>query len=124
MNKRMRLTSEFYQFVLRAHSEIEGSKLPMQPYIFFLCFWIMRLWSGKRKKLLINIAPKHLKTFVGTVCLVAWELAHRRGSDILIVTGSETLANDIGPRIVRLLQSQGYIRRYGRCLKRKNVDPT
>jgi phage terminase large subunit-like protein len=96
----------------------------MQPYIYFLCYWISRLWSGKRKKVLINIAPKHLKTFIGTICLVAWELAHRPDSDILAVTGSETLANDIAPRIVRLLQSKGYIERYGRRLSRKNVDPT
>src|SRR4051812_3414304 len=124
MDERTRLARRFFKFVLQAHLEVEGTRLPMQPYILYLSYWIMRLSSGKTRKLLINIAPKHLKTFIGTVCLVAWEIAHRPKSDILVVTGSETLVSDIAPRIVRLLQSEGYVRRYGRRLKRKNVDPT
>jgi predicted phage terminase large subunit-like protein len=124
MNERTRLARQYFKFVLKAFQETEYSTLPMQPYIFFLCYWISRLWSGKRKKLLINIAPKHLKTFIGSVCLVAWELAHRPGSDILVVTGSEKLVTDIAPRILRLLQSKWYIKHYGRCLSRNNVDPT
>src|SRR5436305_8369301 len=111
MHERTRAARRYFKFVLWAHLEVEGTKLPMQPYIFFLCYWIMRLWSGKMKKLLVNIAPKHGKTFIGTVCLVAWELAHRPESDILVVTGNDTLASDIGARVQRLLRTDRYIER-------------
>src|SRR5689334_22122297 len=114
----------YYKFVSRAFYELRGYKLGQQAYIFYLCYWLTSLWSGVIRKLIINLPPKHLKTFMCTICMVAWTLAHRPRLDILVVTCSEELADEIGKSIVALLQTPWYIGRYGRRLIRKNVDPT
>src|SRR4051812_8639257 len=115
---------QYFEFVLRAFLETEGHALSMQPYLFYVSYWIAKLWRGAIKTLVINLPPKHLKTFIGTVCLVCWELAHRPRSDIIVVTCSEELAEDIAKSIVAVLATPWFIAKYGSQLKRRNVDPT
>ena len=71
------IASHFNVFVRHAFRMVHGKKLGDQPYVEHMCHVISRLIEGKNTRLLINLPPQHLKSFVGTVGL-AVGLGHSR----------------------------------------------
>jgi hypothetical protein len=68
------IRSAFGPFVHYAFRMVHGEKLGDQPYVDHLCYGISRLIDGEINRLLINLPPQHLKSFVGTICLAAYLL--------------------------------------------------
>ena len=69
--------SHCFSFVRKAFWETHGEKLGRQGYIMYVCFVLERIVSGEIKRLVINLPPRHLKTFVASICLAAWILGNR-----------------------------------------------
>ena len=92
----------------RAFQHLHNENLGQQPYMDYLCWELEQLIEGKSKKLLINLPPRHLKTFLGAICLSAWILAHKPSTKIIIVTCSDNLAQDIAFTIRQIMQSPWY----------------
>jgi predicted phage terminase large subunit-like protein len=102
---------DFASFVRQAFQFLhDGEKFGRQPYIEYLCSELCRFCAGEFQKLLINLPPRHLKTFLGAICLSAWTLAQDPSTRIIIVTCSDSLAQEIAFAIRRIMQSPWYQR--------------
>jgi hypothetical protein len=103
------IRSDFESFVRKCFRTLHpGELLGNQPYVSHLCSEISRVVSGEASRLIVNLPPRHLKSFIGSVCLAAWWFAHRPSSHIMVVTYSEPLARNLGHLIQAILRSPWY----------------
>jgi hypothetical protein len=86
----------------------DGKKLGNEPYIDYLCHKLERVADGETRRLVINLPPRHLKTFLAAVYLPAWVLAKDPSARIMVITYGDQLAENITYQIRRLLQSPLY----------------
>lgn len=102
---------DFASFVRKAfYDDHNGQKLGKEPYIDYLCHELELFAKGQTKQLVINLPPRHLKTFLAAICLTAWILAHDPGARIMVITFSDKLAEQITYRIRRILRTDWYKR--------------
>src|SRR4051812_18481281 len=102
------IRSEFGAFVRHAFRVIHGEKLGDQPYIDHLCYMISRLIDGEIKRLLINLPPQHLKSFVGTICLAAFLLDRNPRLRIILTAYNDTFAESLCSKIRNMMLSPWY----------------
>jgi phage terminase large subunit-like protein len=86
----------------------QGQLLGKQPYVEYLCSIISNVIAGHITRLIINLPPRHLKSFIGSVCLAAWWLGHRPSSHVLVVTYSQLLACELAHQINTIMCSPWY----------------
>jgi len=86
------LRESFSAFVQRAYRETHDQRLGHQPYVQHLCNEITKLIDGKTTRLLINVPPQHLKTFVGSICLPAYLLGKNPRLRIILTAYNDTFA--------------------------------
>ncbi len=104
---------DFGSFVRKAFRHAhDGEKLGDDPYIDFLCHELEQVARKKRRRMIVNLPPRHLKTFLGSVCLAAWILGRRPATRIMIVTYNEKLAEDIAYRVRDIMQTDWYERAF------------
>jgi predicted phage terminase large subunit-like protein len=100
------IRTDFASFVRKAFHYIhDGRKLGKQPYVDYLCFELEKVISGETRRLLVNLPPRHLKTFLGSICLAAWTLAKNPSARIIVVTFSDKLAEHISRDIRKILRA-------------------
>src|SRR4051794_38218969 len=72
---RMRKTQDdpdgFFEFVCRSFRFFEGEKLAYQVYVYYVCMALESFAKGRTRRLLINLPPGSLKTFMGSICLAS-----------------------------------------------------
>ena len=109
MNDRAELLlGNFESFVRMAfRGENDGEELGNEPYITYACRWLAET-TNDGARFVLNMPPRHLKTFLGSVSLSAWLLARNPAEKIIIVTYSEQLARDIAYRVRKIMQSSWY----------------
>lgn len=100
--------SRFLQFVLYAYMRAHGKALGDQPYVMHMCHVIEGLILGKHKRLLINLPPQHLKSFVGTICLAAYLLGTNPRMRILLIAYNDDFAASLCGKIRDILQTSWY----------------
>ncbi len=100
------IRDDFASFVRKAFRyDHDGKKLGTEPYIDYLCEQLKSVATGDTKRLVINLPPRHLKTYLAAVYLPAWYLARDSSARIMVVTYSDQLAEDITYKIRRILQA-------------------
>jgi predicted phage terminase large subunit-like protein len=102
------IRSSFGAFVSYAFLMIHGEKLGHQPYVDHLCYAISRLIDGKINRLLINLPPQHLKSFIGTICLAAFLLGKNPRLRIILVAYNDMFAEALSGKIRDMMQSPWY----------------
>jgi predicted phage terminase large subunit-like protein len=103
------LRKDFASFHRKSFQTLNaGKKLGHQPYLEHLCFTVEQLARGKLKRLVVNMPPRHLKTFTASVCGPAWMLAREPSTKIMILTNSESLAKEIAFQIREIVQAPWY----------------
>jgi hypothetical protein len=109
--------ANFNTFVQTAFRNVHGEKLGNQPYIEHLCYKISRLIDGEFNRLLVNLPPQHLKSFVGTICLAAYLLGKNPRLRIVLVAYNDPFAAELCERIRDLMSSDWYKRTFETRLK-------
>ena len=100
------IRTDFASFVRKAFSyNHDGKKLGKERYIDYLCHELELVAKGEAKRLVINLPPRHLKSFLAAIYLPAWILAHDPSARIMVVTYSDKLAEHITYHIREILQS-------------------
>lgn len=99
---------DFTAFVWHAFKAAHGARLGDQQYLRYLCYEISKFIEGDTKRLLINLPPQHLKSFVGTVCLAAFLLGTNPRLRIILVAYSDGFAEALCGRIRDLMKSDWY----------------
>jgi len=102
------LREKFEIFVMKVFRNLHGGeKLGRQPYIEYLCGELEEVASGTTRRLVVNLPPRHLKTFLG-ICLAAWILGRDPSAKILVVTYADHLAEHIAYGIRQILKFSWY----------------
>jgi predicted phage terminase large subunit-like protein len=97
---------DFTSFVRKVfREEHDGLKLGKEKYLSYLCHELEQVAGGDTRRLVINLPPRHLKTFLGAICLPAWVLAKNPSARIMVITYSEQLAELITYSVRRVLRS-------------------
>ena len=106
------IRSDFGAFVRYAFKMVHGEHLGDQPYVDHMCHMISRLINGEINRLLINLPPQHLKSFVGTICLIAYLLGTKPKLRIILTAYNDTYAEALCERIRDLMLSLWYQRAF------------
>jgi predicted phage terminase large subunit-like protein len=104
-----KLVAENFNLFVRHAFRIEhGTKLGDQPYVEHMCHMISQLLDGDITRLLINLPPQHLKSFVCTVCAAAYLLGKNPRLRILLVAYNDAFAEALASRVRDLMQASWY----------------
>src|SRR5436305_2798265 len=106
------IRSDFGAFVRHAFRMVHGKKLGNQPYVLHLCYVISQLIEGAITRLLINLPPQHLKSFVCTICLAAFLLGKNPRLRIILVAYDDNFAEALCGKIRKLMLSPSYQRAF------------
>ncbi len=112
-------------FVLKCFATAHGGKLlGTKPYLDFLCIELDKVFFGETTRLIINLPPRHLKSFLGSVCFSAWWLAHRPSDRLMIVTYAEALASNLGAQIQTIMGARWYQTNFPTRISRSRYSAT
>ena len=109
--------SQFRLFVPYAFRRMHDHALGDQPYVTYMCHMIEELMHGKHDRLLINLPPQHLKSFVGTICLSAYLLGSNPRTRLLLVAYNDDFATALCGKIRDMMQSSWYRKIFGTRIK-------
>ena len=102
------LRSNLLAFAMKAYKEMNAQSMPDDPYLQLLADRLAGVVTGKTKRLIVNLPPRHFKTWIGSVSLSAWVLGRDPSAKILIVTYGQELADKIAHAIRGILRSEWY----------------
>jgi predicted phage terminase large subunit-like protein len=92
-----------------------GQRLIPNWHIDCICYQLERMVMGQStNRLVLNLSPRTLKSFVVSVCLVAWLLGRNPSSRIICASYAEDLANKFSRDCRALLESPFYRRIFPR----------
>src|SRR5215218_7601818 len=95
------------------HDEMLGD----QPYVKAMVYIISGLISRKFRRLLINLPPQHLKSFVASICLAAYLLGKDPRLRIILLGYNDAFAETLCRKIRDLMQSPWYQRAFETRIK-------
>lgn len=101
-------STRFRLFVPFAFRRAHDRALGEQPYITHMCHRIEGLIDHRENRLLINLPPQHLKSFVGTICLSAYLLGKNPKLRVLLVAYNDDFAESLCGRIRDMMRSDWY----------------
>jgi hypothetical protein len=102
------LRNDLLSFAKKAFWEMNAQRMPEDRYLELLASRLAEVVTGDSKRLIVNLPPRHFKSWIGSVCLSAWILGHHPSAKILIVTYGQELADKIAHTIRGILRSQWY----------------
>jgi hypothetical protein len=114
------IRTDFAAFILWAYSILyPGKRLLINWHIVLLADYFEDLRLGRRRRLLICMPPRHLKSFIGSACFPAWILGHEPGVKIVCISYSQDLADEFAHQFRILLESS----EYRRIFPKTRIDP-
>ncbi|MZR11439.1 hypothetical protein GQE99_00135 [Maritimibacter sp. DP07] len=87
-----------------------GETLVRAPYLEAMCHSLQNVATGKTKRLMISIAPRHLKSICGSVLLPAYELGRDPTKKVVVVSYNNDLAREHGDLFRRVVTSNAFKR--------------
>ena len=102
------LRNDLLSFAKKAFWEMNAQRMPDDRYLELLASRLAEVVTGNSKRLIVNLPPRHFKSWIGSVCLSAWILGHDPSAKILIVTYGQELADKIAHAIRGILRSEWY----------------
>src|SRR5690348_13939460 len=96
---RVALATDLRVFLERAFLDLDQrDKLIITPYVELLIDRLQKMRSGKTRRLIINLPPRHLKSILCSVVFPAWLLANDPRMRIAVVSHGLSLARDLALR--------------------------
>jgi predicted phage terminase large subunit-like protein len=102
------LREDLLAFSTKAFKAMNSNNMPNDRYLELLADRLARVAVRKTKRLVVNLPPRHYKTWIGSVCLSAWILGREPSAKILIVTYGQELADRIAHSIRTIMRSDWY----------------
>lgn len=89
------LRDDLHAFIHRSFIELNGSaKFLDNWHIELMAAKLEEVRLGKCKRLIINVPPRHLKSFATSVVFPAWILGHDPSKHILFMTYGQDLSDE------------------------------
>lgn len=96
-------------FVARAFETLNpGAEFQPEWFVDYISFKLEPLKEGKQLKLIVNLPPRHLKSTIISVALVAWLMGHNPALRIIVASYSDELAEQLTRDYRRIITSQWY----------------
>lgn len=73
---------------------------------------IMKTYRGEETRLIVNMPPRMLKSFILSVAYPAWVLGHHPSMEIMCISYGDDLVKDLGDKCLTLMQSERYRRTF------------
>jgi hypothetical protein len=109
------LRNDLLSFARKTFKEKNNGRLmPEDRYLELLAGRLADVVVGDTKRLIVNLPPRHFKSWIGSVCLSAWILGHDPAAKILIVTYGQELADKIAHTVREILRSEWYKELFGK----------
>jgi predicted phage terminase large subunit-like protein len=103
--------TKFYLFVIGAFRALyPNAPLERAVYIQAICFAAQELLEGRKTHIVCNVPPRHLKSFIFSVCLPAFMLGTRPDARILVATYSQEFSREHSELFARLLETEFFRR--------------
>ena len=118
------LRRDYLSFARKAILELEGNRIGVEPYLKYLADGLKQFADGETPRLIVNLPPGHLKTWLGSICLAALMLAHDPSLKIMIVTHGEDLSKTIARNIRAILQSDWFRELFATRIKKDHAAIT
>ncbi len=108
-NTKQLIKTRFLAFAMKAFATLNhGRSIGREPYLELLAYSLERVATGELKRFVVSLPPRHCKTFMGSICLAAWILAHDPSANILLLSYGQDLADKIARAIRNILRSDWY----------------
>jgi predicted phage terminase large subunit-like protein len=103
------IQTKFLAFAMKAFATLnKGRSLGDDKYLQLLARELTRVGAGETKRLVVSMPPRHCKTFMGSICLPAWVLAHNPSAKVVILTYGQDLADKSAYAIRNILRSEWF----------------
>jgi hypothetical protein len=113
------IRTEFLAFAMKAFATLnKGRSLGDDKYLQLLALELTRVGAGETKRLVVSLPPRHFKTFMGSICLPAWILAHNPSAKIILLTYGQDLADKTAYAIRNILRSEWFPQAFHTRLKK------
>lgn len=113
----------FYAFVKKAFNETHGSEHFHDSFaIELICDRLEKCMRGEIRKLIINIPPRNLKSFITSVCLPAYLLGKDPQKEIVCVSYSSDLANKLSRDTKSIMEMPFYKDIFATRIGKKNTE--
>ena len=116
------IRSEQLAFAMKSFALRPGERLEPWPYVRFIVAHLDKVVSGKVKRLVVALPPRHGKTFLCSISFAAWILAHNPAAKILIISYGQELADKIAYDIRAILQCEWFRRLFKTRLKKSKLE--
>ena len=101
--------TEFLAFAMKAFAVLnKGRRLDNDKYLKLLAEVLSEVAAGRTKRLAVSMPPRHGKTFMASICLPAWILAHKSSAKIIVLSYGQDLADKIAYAIRAILRSDWF----------------
>jgi predicted phage terminase large subunit-like protein len=102
--------TDFASFVRKAYAVLHGgARLGTDTlYIEYTCTELTSVATGECKRAVVSMPPRHLKTFICSICLPAWVIMQAPSTKVMVVAGNEKLVKDMAYQARAILESQWY----------------
>ena len=103
------IRENLYFFLVRAFPILcPGESLARAPYLEAMCYALQRVATGDCQRLMISIAPRHLKSICGSVLLPAFVLGRDPSQKVVVVCYGKDLALEHAELFRRLVTDPAY----------------
>lgn len=97
-------------FVAGAFRQLRDEPYLRNWHIDAIAHHLTQAISGKRRRLIITMPPRTMKSFIASVCLPAWLLGRNPGARIICASYAQDLSNDFAFEMRKLMQTEWYRR--------------
>src|SRR5579863_4510037 len=103
------LKEDLYAFLEFCFPIIDGRKeLIRAEYIEYLTHELTQVVLGRKRRLIINLPPRHLKSVIASVVLPMFLLMRDPKLRIAVISHNTSLARDLAIKCHRLATSRGF----------------
>ncbi len=105
------LRRDFMSFIERSFSELNPqTRLLGGPHIEVIATKLEACRTGKIRRLIINLPPRHLKSHCASIAFVAWYLGHNPAGHVICASYGQDLADKLARDTRTIMQSAWYQR--------------
>lgn len=103
------LRHDFPTFVKKCFSFLrEGIELKWNWHLDVQCSWYVDIFEGKRKRVIINVPPRSLKSFIFSIAGPAWVLGHKPWEEMMNISYSGELSEEHSVLCRQIMASEWY----------------
>nr|WP_321440526.1 phage terminase large subunit [uncultured Hyphomonas sp.] len=112
-----------FHFVHRVFLELNpGGEFIPNWHVRAICIALEDVYSGRTKRLLITVPPRHLKSICGTIAFPAWVFGRAPETRIMVASHSQALTNEHSRHFRQVIEAHWYRRLYSQMRINPRVD--